>query len=158
MRDGSGWTRQAATQDMNRESIEAIHNLSSQKREQLRKLLRSRGIDLLTLPVLRRPADLAVIPASFAQQRMWFLDQLDAGNPAYNVPVTVRLIGRLDVDVLTRALNEVLRRHDVLRTTFAVADGMPVQVIAPALELGTCRRSPRRSGCRRLTSWPSRKP
>ena len=120
---------------MNRESIAAIHNLSSEKRQQLRKLLRTKGVDLLALPVFRRPADLAVIPTSFAQQRLWFLDQFEPGSPVYNVPTTLRLSGRLDAEVLTRALNEVVRRHDVLRTTFAVVDDMPVQVVAPKLAL-----------------------
>jgi amino acid adenylation domain-containing protein len=120
---------------MNRESIAAIHNLSSEKREQLRKLLRTKGVDLLALPVFRRPADLAVIPTSFAQQRLWFLDQLEPGSPVYNVPTTLRLSGRLDAEVLARALNEVVRRHDGLRTTFSVVDDMPVQVVAPALAL-----------------------
>ena len=119
---------------MHHESIEAIHNLSSKKRGQLRKLLRTRGVDLLALPVIRRPADLAVIPTSYAQQRL-FLDQLEPSSPVYNVPATLRLAGRLDAEMLTRALNEVVRRHDVLRTTFAVVDDTPVQVVAPTLAL-----------------------
>ncbi|HEX6292585.1 MAG TPA: amino acid adenylation domain-containing protein [Herpetosiphonaceae bacterium] len=74
-------------------------------------------------------------PLSFAQQRLWFLDQLVPGSPAYNLPTTVRLIGRLDVAALHRSLNEIVRRHATLRTTFALADEQPVQVIAPALTL-----------------------
>jgi NRPS condensation-like uncharacterized protein len=120
---------------MNRDAIESVHHFSSRKREQLRQLLRSKGVDLLALPVFRRPADLAVIPASYAQQRLWFLDQLEPGSPVYNVPATLRLAGPLDAEVLTRALNEVVRRHDVLRTTFAVVDDTPVQVVAPTLAL-----------------------
>jgi hypothetical protein len=92
-------------------------------------------VDLLALPVFRRPADLEVIPTSYAQQRLWFLDQLEPGNPVYNVPATVRLEGRLDVDAMVHALNEVVRRHEVLRTTFAVVDDMPVQVVASTLAL-----------------------
>ncbi len=75
------------------------------------------------------------IPASFAQQRLWFLDQLEPGGASYNIPTAVRLRGDLDSAALGRALNEVVRRHEVLRTTFASEGGVPRQVIAPALEL-----------------------
>ncbi|MEA2175560.1 MAG: hypothetical protein QOD00_3152, partial [Blastocatellia bacterium] len=79
-----------------------------------------------------READL---PLSFAQQRLWFLDQLVPGNPFYNVPAAVRLTGQLNVAALEESLNEALRRHEVLRTTFANRNGLPAQVIAPSLEL-----------------------
>jgi len=69
-------------------------------------------------------------PLSFAQQRLWFLDQLEPGNPAYNLPLPVRLTGELSLEALERTFAEVARRHAALRTTFAVQDGQPVQVIA----------------------------
>ncbi|HKH43411.1 MAG TPA: amino acid adenylation domain-containing protein, partial [Thermoanaerobaculia bacterium] len=69
---------------------------------------------------------------SFAQQRLWFLDRLEPDSPAYNIPVALRVEGRLRVDVLARALSEVMRRHEALRTTFGEVDGEPVQVIAAA--------------------------
>ena len=75
------------------------------------------------------------LPLSFAQQRLWFLDQLAPGNLFYNIPMAVRLTGRLDVEALERSLNEILRRHEVLRTTFRAEGGKPVQVIAPELRL-----------------------
>jgi amino acid adenylation domain-containing protein len=74
-------------------------------------------------------------PLSLAQQRMWFLARLDAGGHAYNAPFFARLKGPLDVDVLRRALAEVVRRHDALRTTFAEVQGDPVQRVAPELEV-----------------------
>lgn len=69
---------------------------------------------------------------SFAQQRLWFLDQLDPGSAAYNVPAALRLKGRLDPAALGWALDEVVRRHESLRTSFAVVGGESVQVIAEA--------------------------
>ena len=76
-----------------------------------------------------------VFPTSFSQQRLWFLDQFEPGSAYYNIPCAIRLSGRLDVGALERALNEIVRRHEALRTTFAVEDGQPVQVIAPLLRL-----------------------
>ncbi|MBV9791223.1 MAG: amino acid adenylation domain-containing protein, partial [Chloroflexi bacterium] len=72
------------------------------------------------------------IPLSFAQQRLWFLDQLQPGSSVYTIPLVVRLIGTLDVSALQQSLAEIMRRHEVLRTTFAIVDGQPSQVIAPA--------------------------
>jgi amino acid adenylation domain-containing protein len=71
-------------------------------------------------------------PLSFAQQRLWFLDQLEPGNPAYNIPAVLRLSGRLDPAALEQSLCEIVRRHETLRTTFSTADGRPFQAIAPA--------------------------
>ncbi|HWS86533.1 MAG TPA: condensation domain-containing protein, partial [Pyrinomonadaceae bacterium] len=72
------------------------------------------------------------LPLSFAQQRLWFIDQLQPGSPVYNMPVAVRLTGRLDVGAMGKTLTEIVRRHESLRTTFAAVDGEPVQVINPA--------------------------
>jgi amino acid adenylation domain-containing protein len=76
-----------------------------------------------------------VFPASFAQQRLWFLDQLQPGSGAYNIPTAARLRGPLDGAILERALNEVVARHESLRTTFASEAGVPVQVVTPALAI-----------------------
>jgi amino acid adenylation domain-containing protein len=69
---------------------------------------------------------------SFAQQRLWFVDQLDPGNSAYNIPVGVRLHGRLDEAALRRTLEEILRRHEILRTRYETVDGRGVQCIDSA--------------------------
>jgi amino acid adenylation domain-containing protein len=81
---------------------------------------------------LKRRAHLESAPLSFSQQRLWLLDRLDPGSPVYNVPAVVRLSGALDRGALHRALEEIVRRHDALRTTVGMRDGEPVQVVAPA--------------------------
>ncbi|HKG81124.1 MAG TPA: amino acid adenylation domain-containing protein [Pyrinomonadaceae bacterium] len=70
------------------------------------------------------------LPLSFAQQRLWFIDQLEPGNPFYNLPIARRLRGTLNVEALREALTEIVRRHEVLRTSFTSIDGQPLQVIA----------------------------
>ncbi|UKO95748.1 non-ribosomal peptide synthetase [Nostoc sp. UHCC 0870] len=84
------------------------------------------------LPVSRgNQTEPQTFPVSFAQQRLWVLAQLEPDNPFYNMFKAVRLQGRLDIEILERSLNEIIRRHEVLRTTFSSAEGTPVQVIAP---------------------------
>ncbi len=78
-----------------------------------------------------RDGDLAL---SFAQQRLWFLNQLEPDDVTYNIPMAVRLGGPLNVEALEQSLNEIVRRHEALRTTFGMAEGHPVQVIAPFSE------------------------
>lgn len=73
------------------------------------------------------------LPVSVAQQRFWYLNQLDPGNPASNIALRFDLCGPFDRDSLHRAVAEVVRRHESLRTTFAEADGQPVQVVHPAV-------------------------
>ncbi len=79
-----------------------------------------------------RGGDVFVLPPSFAQERMWFLDRLFGESAAYNMPVALRLQGALDVRALTRALAGVVRRHEVLRTTLPTLRGELVQVVRPA--------------------------
>ncbi|MGA9118032.1 MAG: amino acid adenylation domain-containing protein, partial [Bacteroidota bacterium] len=71
-----------------------------------------------------------VFPASFGQKRLWFLDQFEPGSPYYNIPAPFRVRGAFDLAVFQRTVNEILRRHESLRTTFIAMDGQPMQVIS----------------------------
>jgi hypothetical protein len=98
--------------------------------QQVEQALRSGGTSQLPPLVAReRPA---ALPLSFAQQRLWFLEQLEPGNTAYLLPSALRVGGELDVHALECSLQELLRRHESLRTTFGERAGQPVQVIQPA--------------------------
>jgi amino acid adenylation domain-containing protein/non-ribosomal peptide synthase protein (TIGR01720 family) len=83
------------------------------------------------LPPLLPQTRQGELPPSFAQQRLWFIDRLDPGTPLYNMPLALRVEGPLRPAVLERALSEIARRHEALRTIFAVRGGSPVQVIQP---------------------------
>jgi len=100
-----------------------IADLSPEKLELLEMLLQEEG------------GDLNYCPLSYGQQRLWFLDQLEPGNPVYNIPGSVRLTGPLQLSALQQSLNEVIRRHEALRTRFVTLDGQPMQVIEAELEL-----------------------
>src|SRR4051812_38520923 len=69
---------------------------------------------------------------SFAQQRLWFIDQIEPGSPAYHVAAVLRLTGPLDVDSLQNSFTQIIHRHEILRTRFPAVDGMPVQFVEPA--------------------------
>ncbi|WP_027248867.1 non-ribosomal peptide synthetase [Planktothrix agardhii] len=71
------------------------------------------------------------LPLSYAQQRLWFLDQLEPNSSFYNVPLALHLEGTLKIDVLEKSLQEIIQRHEALRTNFATVEGNPVQVIKP---------------------------
>jgi amino acid adenylation domain-containing protein len=101
-------------------------DFSPERRALLEKWIRG---DFAARGIARRAQD-GPAPLSFAQQRLWFLDQLVPGAAAYNMPSPVRIRGSLDITTLERSLDEIARRHDTLRTTFATADDQPVQVIA----------------------------
>ena len=76
-----------------------------------------------------------VLPLSFAQERFWFLEQLSPGSVFNNIPIALRISGTLNVAALHRAFNEIVRRHEILRVSFALVDSRPAQVVAPSLEI-----------------------
>ena len=102
---------------------EACKLSPSEKRALLAELLR------------KRAAEPKAYPLSYAQERLWFLDQLGPGSPLYNVPLAVSLPGVVDLEALRAALQEMVRRHEVLRTRFVVRDGRPVQLVEAGLEV-----------------------
>ncbi|MCP4660170.1 MAG: amino acid adenylation domain-containing protein, partial [bacterium] len=105
------------------------------------------------------------LPLSFAQQRLWFLDQYEPGSPVYNIPAAVRLGTEVPAELLGRIFNEVVRRHEVLRTTFTAAGGQPRQVIAgelllplPVVDLEPLPAEARETEARRLAADEARRP
>lgn len=108
--------------------------LSPQKRALLERRLRGVEAPPASERIRPRPLD-GPPPLSYAQQRLWFLDQLAPGSAFYNIATAIRLEVPIDVGVLRRSLNEIVRRHESLRTTFPTVDGNPVQAIAPSLTL-----------------------
>ena len=109
-----------------------IAGLSPAKRALLDLTLKKNGSIAYSEERISRRTHDGSAPLSFAQQRLWFLDQLEPGNPTYNMPAAFRLKGLLHVAALEQSLNEIIRRHASLRTTFSMVDGEPVQVIAPS--------------------------
>src|SRR5262245_27614378 len=114
-------------------------DLSPAKRLLLERWMRGEIAESLAAQGIPRRAGNGPVPLSFAQQRLWFLDQLVPGSPAYNIPGALRITGALDVAALEHSLNAILQRHDALRTTFATLDEQPVQLVAPTLALPLTR-------------------
>lgn len=102
-------------------------DLSSTKRALLEMCLRGRvPVRTKAQAIPRRPNG-ADAPLSFAQQRLWFLHQMAPASAVYNVPTALRLEGVLNLSALEQAFSEIVRRHEILRTTFDIIEGEPVQ-------------------------------
>jgi amino acid adenylation domain-containing protein len=112
-----------------------IQEIAARKMEILKLLSDSAAPDHWPPVIMRRPAS-EHPPLSFAQQRIWFMDQLAPGNPFFNINMAIKLPYRIEPLVFQRALNEIIRRHESLRTTFGTFGDEPVQIIAPELQLG----------------------
>ena len=109
--------------------------ISSQKRKLLDQYLQQRSEEAIVAGTIPRCAPGAVIPLTLAQQQVWLHAQLAPELPVYNEPFTVHRKGRLDVIALERSFTEIIRRHEAWRTTFAIVDGQPVQVVHPSFEI-----------------------
>ena len=81
------------------------------------------------------PENVYVFPVTFAQQRLWFLDQLQPDATSYSVPWSIHMRGQLNAEALERSLNEIVRRHEVLRTIFPTRNGEPAPVVLSATEV-----------------------
>ncbi len=99
------------------------------KEQLLASMLESEGIAVGTPSVIRPLGTASNIPLSFAQERFWFLNQLEGG-AHYNDHLALRLRGKLNEEALDRSLNEIVQRHQAFRTTFAVVEGKPIQNVA----------------------------
>ncbi|HEY0734131.1 MAG TPA: condensation domain-containing protein, partial [Herpetosiphonaceae bacterium] len=104
----------------------------SPERQALLEQWRRGSMPSAPVAAIPRRADDGPARVSFSQQRFWFLDQLEPGNTAYNVPLHLRLTGPLDITAMERALTSIMERHAALRTTFDVIDGELRQIVAPA--------------------------
>ncbi|ASC71036.1 Non-ribosomal peptide synthetase [Halomicronema hongdechloris C2206] len=109
--------------------------LSSTQRELLEKRLRGEVNPYSKTEIIPKRSQTGPAPLSFAQQRLWFLHQLDPGNPYYSEPACIKLTGTLNVNALEHSLNEIVRRHEALRTTFEMVAEQAVQIIHPTISV-----------------------
>ncbi|MGB7922078.1 MAG: condensation domain-containing protein, partial [Pyrinomonadaceae bacterium] len=130
-----------------------IESLSPEKRSLLDLMLKKKGAEFNTFPL------------SFAQQRLWFLYQMEPDSAVYNIPAAVRLNGLIDVSVLERTLNAIIERHESLRTSFALINGQPVQIISraqsftlPLVDLSELDGAERDAEARRLATEEAQRP
>src|SRR5882672_7921953 len=107
-----------------------MKSTTADKQNLLANLLKREGIELL--PKIRPRESGSHAPLSIAQQRLWFLQQVEPESTAYNQPYSCLITGPLDVAVLRRTLTEIVRRHEILRSTIELVDDQPMQVIHPA--------------------------
>ncbi|HEX3127631.1 MAG TPA: amino acid adenylation domain-containing protein, partial [Thermoanaerobaculia bacterium] len=153
---------------MSEESRRQVSQLSPEKQAllvlQMRKKKAAEAAARAAASAIPHRPSAGPAPLSFAQQRLWLLDRLEPGSTAYNIPLRQRLRGPLDIAAFGLAIAEIVRRHEALRTTFAEADGDPVQVVAPpgrfplpVADLSGLPDGPRQAEQDRLvvtSSWP----
>ncbi|WP_017328300.1 non-ribosomal peptide synthetase [Synechococcus sp. PCC 7336] len=146
-----------------------IAALSPEQRALFEQRLQQQGLKLEISPaqqtIPRRPPSAGPLPVSFAQQRLWFLNQLETDSPFYNIPMGLRMKGPLKVEALRRSFAEIVRRQDILRTTFISDRGQPLQVIretmplaVPLVDLQALPEGDRQAEAERLTATEIRLP
>ena len=119
----------------NKDSANKTPAVTSEKRRLLAQQLGKRILDQQNKLNIPQKHSRASAPLSFSQQRLWFIDQLNPGHAIYNIARKLHFHGLLDIQILQRSLNEIIHRHESLRTTFTQRNGRPFQVITPAQPL-----------------------
>ena len=115
---------------------EGLRGQIAERKQELLKFLRDYGAPaVFNPPPIVRRMDANPAPLSFAQERLWFLEQLEPDNAAYNICRAYRLTGELSRPALELSLNEIVHRHEVLRSSIRIADGQPVQIVQPPFKL-----------------------
>jgi len=112
-----------------------LADLPPERRQLLQQLLEREGVGRSGLPIARVPRQAAAHALSFSQERLWFLEQLSPGSPAYHVHVALPLRARISIPALHRSLQAIVDRHEILRMRVAVVDGEPRQEIVQGLRL-----------------------
>src|ERR687898_2700080 len=136
---------------------QSVRLTADDRRKLLAKLLNAEGIEFPTARVIRAQKRPERCPLSFSQERLWFLDQLDPGNAAYNIARALRLKGALDLQALARGIDQIVGRHEILRTVFLCENDRPVQRVlspfkidVPLVDLSAWPRSRRRGEASRV--------
>jgi non-ribosomal peptide synthetase component F len=144
---------------------ELLKRLSPAQRALLVKELQKEAAQTNGSHDIPRRSQAGPIPLSFSQQRLWFLSQVDPDTPLYNVPEAIELKGQLNVAALEQSLNEIIRRHDALRTVFTIVERQPVQICTPArplslkvIDLAHLPLTARELCARRLVETEARRP
>ena len=134
-------------------------HLTPERQQLVRRLLEAEGVESGRLPILEQRREDEPVPLSFAQERLWFLEQLTPGTAAFHVHTGLPIDSAVDVGVLERSLQEITRRHDILRSRIVVIDGSPTQVVSPDFrlslpvdDLSTLDREARRTAIVRLAT------
>jgi amino acid adenylation domain-containing protein len=109
--------------------------LTAEELALLEMMLAEEGVETSTEPAIPQRPNLEKTPLSFAQQRLWFLEQLEPGSPVYHIPAAFRLAGVVDTAVLQFSLNQLAQRHESLRTVFVSEEGEPFQRVLPESEM-----------------------
>jgi amino acid adenylation domain-containing protein len=160
---------QASARDDDNPMPETLANLTPEQQALLMLRLRKKAADRakteIKIPALKAVSRDRSLPLSFAQQRLWLLDQLEPNSAVYNIPKVLRLKGTLDVRALEQSLNEIVRRHESLRTTFVVVNGEPALAIAssqnvavPVIDLQSVPANEREGRARQLTTDEAGRP
>jgi amino acid adenylation domain-containing protein len=157
---GAERDRESAMSDF----AQRVANLSPEARASLERRLKEKSRSAVVEPIPPRRRE-GPVPLSFAQQHLWILDRLASGVPLYNIPQAFRIRGPLDVEALGRALEAIQQRHEVLRSTYSVDDGNPVQVIEPRrtaslpiVDLGAIAEAAQEAEVLRLVDQEARSP